>query len=251
MPDGGVEVAKISTWDRYQYPLDCAIIYTDIYANKCSTKLARYVTIEVTRLKPSERFTQLTTQTGLFNIQAISNIPSIMQRGLLSNERAKSICHASIAMNEVQERREIVKVPNGLRLHQYANLYFDPRNPMLSRKRDQNEEICILRFSRDVLDLKGVVVSDRNASSDYVAFYPPEMGLEQIDFKLVYAHYWTDEDYYEQLRKKSIKCAEVLVPYVIPFDYVLGAAVVGKDAAEKLKLTGFDREIFVKPELFF
>ena len=70
-----------------------------------------------------------------------------MQRGLLSNEKAKSIYHASIAMNEVQKRREIVKVPNGLRLHQYANLYFDPRNPMLSRKRDQNEEICILRSS--------------------------------------------------------------------------------------------------------
>ena len=67
----------------------------------------------------------------------------------------------------------------------------------------------------------------------------------------IYAQYWTDEDYYEQLRKKSTKCAEVLVPYVIPFDYVLGAAVVSKDAAEKLKLTGFDREIYVKPELFF
>lgn len=29
-------------------------------------------------MKPSERFTELTTQTGLYNIQAIDNIPSIM-----------------------------------------------------------------------------------------------------------------------------------------------------------------------------
>ena len=84
-----------------------------------------------------------------------------------------------------------------------------------------------------------------------MAFYPPETGLEQIDFNLVYAQYWTDDDYYEQLRKKSIKCAEVLVPYMIPYDYVLGAAVISKDAAEKLKLTGFDREIYVKAGLFF
>ncbi len=97
-------------------------------------------------MRPSERFTEITNQTGLYNIQAIENIPSIMKRGLLSNERAKKIGHVSIAMNEVQKRRELVRIPNGLKLHQYANLYFDPWNPMLSRKRSQNEEICILKF---------------------------------------------------------------------------------------------------------
>ena len=209
------------------------------------------VIIEVTRLKPSERFTQLTNQTGLYNIQAISNISSILQRGLLSNEKAKSIDHTSIAMREVQDRRELVRVPNGLKLHQYANLYFDPWNPMLSRKRSQNEDICILKFSRDVLDLKGVIVTDRNASSEYVAFYTPEIGLEHIDFNLVYARYWTDNDYYEMCRKKSIKCAEVLVPYEIPYDYVLCAAVVSDRVADKLRLTGFDRNIVVEPRVFF
>lgn len=159
--------------------------------------------------------------------------------------------HTSIAMNEVQARREQVIVPHGLKLHQYANLYFDPWNPMLSRRREQNEEICILKFSREVLDLEDVIVTDRNASSDYVAFYSPEAGLEQIDFKLVYARYWTDENYYEQCRKKSIKCAEVLVPHMIPYKYVLCAAVVSKSAAESLKRTGFDREIVVEPRVFF
>lgn len=95
---------------------------------------------------PSERFTELTNQTGLYNIQAIENMPSIMVRGLLSNERANSIRHMSIAMNVVQERRDTVRVAGGLKLHQYANLYFDPWNPMLSSKRSQNEEICIRKF---------------------------------------------------------------------------------------------------------
>lgn len=52
-------------------------------------------------MRPSERFTEITGQTGLYNIQAIDNVPSIMQRGLLSNERASRISHVSIAMNEV------------------------------------------------------------------------------------------------------------------------------------------------------
>lgn len=202
-------------------------------------------------MKASERFTELTKQTGLYNIQAISNIPSIMEKGLLSNERAKRVNHISIAMNEVQARRDSVSVPNGLKLHQYANLYFDPWNPMLSKKRSQNQEICILKFDRAILDMKGVVVSDKNASSDYAAFYSPKVGLEVIDFDLVYARYWTDDNYFEHCRKKSIKCAEVLVPYNIPYEYVVCAAVVNETAAEELERIGFDRDIIVEPRVFF
>lgn len=209
------------------------------------------VIMEVNKMRPSERFTEITGQTGLYNIQAIDNVPSIMQRGLLSNERASRISHVSIAMNEVQARRELVRIPNGLKLHQYANLYFDPWNPMLSRKRSQNEEICILKFDRSVLDFEGVILSDKNASSDYAAFYGAEEGLENIDFDLVYARYWTDEDYYEQCRKKSIKCAEILVPYSISFDYVVCAAVVNEDAVDRLEAIGFDRDIVVEPRVFF
>ena len=91
------------------------------------------------KMRASDRFTEITNQNGLYNIQAIDNVPSIMQRGLLSNEKASRIDHVSIAMNEVQVRRDLVQVPNGLKLHQYANLYFDPRNPMLSRKRTDNK----------------------------------------------------------------------------------------------------------------
>lgn len=202
-------------------------------------------------MRPSERFTEITGQTGLYNIQAIDNIPSIMQSGLLSNERASRINHVSIAMNEVQARRELVQIPNGMKLHQYANLYFDPRNPMLSSKRSQNEDICILKFDRVILDFEGVVLSDRNASSNYAAFYEVKTGIENIDFDLVYARYWLDDDYYEQCRKKSIKCAEVLVPYHIPFDYVVCAAVINEDASSRLKATGFNRRIVVEPRVFF
>lgn len=202
-------------------------------------------------MRPSERFAEITGQTGLYNIQAIDNIPSIMQRGLLSNDGASRMNHVSIAMNEVQARRKLVQIPNGMKLHQYANLYFDPWNPMLSRKRSQNEDICILKFDRVVLDFEGVILSDRNASSDYAAFYGAEVGLENIDFDLVYARYWTDDDYYERCRKKSIKCAEVLVPYYIPFDYVVCAAVVNEDAANRLEAIGFNRTIIVEPRVFF
>ena len=202
-------------------------------------------------MKPSELFKIKTNQTGLYNIQSIDNISSIMKRGLLSNEKANRIVHTSIAMNVIQERRDVVRVPNGLKLHQYANVYFDPHNPMLSARRDQNDNICILKFDCSILDIPGVIVSDRNASSDYASFYPPIIGINIIDFELVYARYWTDDDYYMQMQKKSIKCAEVLMPYCIPYAYVICAAVINNSVAKKLEDTGFDRTIEVVPEVFF
>lgn len=122
----------------------------------------------------SDKFTEITKHTGLYNIQAISNMGSIMKRGILSNENAMGIFHKSIALNDVQARRDVVQVPGGLKLHQYANLYFDSWNPMLSRKRDQNHEICILKIDKTILNKKGVILSDRNASSAYASFYEVE-----------------------------------------------------------------------------
>lgn len=202
-------------------------------------------------MKPSELYTELTSQTGLFNIQAIDNIPSIMRWGLLSNEKAARIKHTSIAMKEIQERRDTVLIPNGMALHKYANVYFDPKNPMLYKRKDENEKICILKFERSILDFKGAVISDRNASSTYASFYPPETGLREIDFKLVFATDWRDENQFEYFKKKSIKCAEVLIPYFIPFDYVVCAAVYSEEAKQKLETIGFSRKIYVEPKFFF
>lgn len=198
-----------------------------------------------------ELFQKCTKQNGVFNIQSIDNIPSIMQSGLLSKHIAEEYDHVSIAMPEIQARRDTVIVPNGMGLHYYASLYFDPRNPMLSKRRNQNEEICILKVDASVLEREGVVVSDRNASSGYASFYPPEEGLREIDFNLVYAEDWNDSNYYEYWKKKSIKCAEVLVPDIVPYEYIVCAAVYNDAARRKMLALGFDRKIFVKPGLFF
>ena len=202
-------------------------------------------------MRPSELYTKLTSQTGLFNIQAIDNIPSIMQYGLLSNKDASRVKHTSIAMQEIQNRRDMVVVPNGMPLHEYANVYFDPKNPMLYKRRGENENICILKFDHSILDFEGAIVSDRNASSSYASFYPPDMGLLEIDFKLVFASDWRDDNQFVYFMKKSIKCAEVLIPYKIPYNYVIGAAVYSEETKRKLENTGFDRKIFVEPRFFF
>lgn len=202
-------------------------------------------------MTPSQKYNYLTHQNGLFNIQAIDNIPSIIQRGLLSNEKASRIQHTSIAMKEVQERRDTIVIPNGMALHKYANVYFDPKNPMLYKRKDENENICILKIDASILDVEGAIVSDRNASSAYASFYPADIGLTMINFNLVFASDWRDDNIYAYFQKKSIKCAEALIPYVIPYDYIVCAAVYSKKARKNLEATGFDKNIFVESKFFF
>ncbi len=78
-------------------------------------------------------------------IMPLDNIPSVLEHGILSYERAAKLKHHSVAMPEVQDLRDKKQVPRGLKLHQYANLYFHARNPMLYKRK--NEDICVLRIS--------------------------------------------------------------------------------------------------------
>ena len=118
----------------------------------------------------------------LYNITAIENIPSIMRRGIICYDSARKLQHNSIAMNDVQARRALKGVPNGLRLHQYANLYFTYHNPMMYKRQNIAETICVLALSASVLDIEDCVVSDMNAAADLVRFYPAYEGIGVLDF---------------------------------------------------------------------
>ena len=64
----------------------------------------------------------------------MGNIASVMTHGILSYERASKLAHHSVAMQAIQDRRDQKYVPRGLRLQQYANLYFHARNPMMFKR---------------------------------------------------------------------------------------------------------------------
>src|SRR5215470_4652905 len=89
-------------------------------------------------------------------ITLVKTVPSILKLGVLSHNAAAKIGHESIAMTEIQDRRAKVKVPGGLALHDYANLYFHARNPMMYKRRARHAELAVLRVSTSILDVPGV-----------------------------------------------------------------------------------------------
>jgi hypothetical protein len=190
----------------------------------------------------------------LYFITLISNVRSIINHGILPHNKSIQIPHDdSIAMLEMQEKRKIKKIPGtNKKLHDYANLYFDAHNPMLSRRRDRNNETCVLRIDANVLDLQGVIIADQNASSEYVRFYPVTQGLAAIDKNRLFAKYWTHpENLYEEWAHKSIKCAEVLVPHKVDSRYILGALVANQAALAAFKKLKIRLTVSIKSDIFF
>jgi hypothetical protein len=189
--------------------------------------------------------------TELHCIMPIANVASVLAHGILSYERAAQLHHASVAMQPVQDRRDQKRVPQGLRLHQYANLYFHARNPMLYKRLGEAPLLCVLAVSTDVLGLEGTVITDCNAASDWVRFlHPRQWGL--VDFDDVFAEDWRHPGnpprYYQH---KSRKCAEVLVPHRVPPELVLGARVNNQAAGVHLTTQAPNLGVAVDPVLFF
>jgi hypothetical protein len=187
----------------------------------------------------------------LHYITPICNVPSILQHGLLSHVRAKQHRPSSVAMPEIQDRRSRVAVPGGRKLHEYVNLYISARNPMLYKRLDQRDQLCILSVSTEVLDLPGVVISDGNASSDYVRFAAAPGGLAIVNRELTFADDWTDPDRIQYFRKKSAKCAEVLVPDRVEARYLRSAYVWSEEVCQRLRVDTGAFRVEVNTHLFF
>lgn len=188
----------------------------------------------------------------LYYITPLENLPSIIEKGILSHKRAKRIAHKSVALDVIQDRRKNKVVPGARPLHDYVNLYFDARNPMLYLRRDKHAEICILRVDSSVMEFPGVVIADRNASSGYARFYAYPEGLRFIDREVVYAEYWTHpDDPVLEMEHKSKKCAEVLIPDIVRPKYILGGCVSCLEAHNICHMTMAAISVTINAHLFF
>jgi hypothetical protein len=155
-------------------------------------------------------------------------------------------------MEVVQDRRSGKKVPGGRPLHEYVNLYFHARNPMMYKRRNQHTDLCVLSIQCEVIEqIDGVVVTDRNASSDYVRYARGIEGLDIVDKERVFATYWTHEDPLEQWRRKSIKCAEVLIPDRVDTTFVRGVYVSCEESSQAVYDIAPQYPIKISPRLFF
>jgi hypothetical protein len=167
---------------------------------------------------------------------------------------ASRLAHAlqgHLALPEVQERRNAKRVPNGLPIHDYVNLYFDARNPMMYSRLNRRGELVIVRVDPAVMSQPGAIITDGNAASESTLFLPSPAGLVQLDESLVYAHSWNDPDPWRKIEKRRARCAEVLIPDRVRPDGLGGCYVFDEDVAIACRGAAQGVRVEVKPYVFF
>jgi len=147
------------------------------------------------------------------------NLRSILHWGILSLNEAvrRGLHHEDISDPDVQRLRNRQEPVHKRFLHDYASLYFNPKNPMLYKRREMQDQLVILCISLDVLTAHGHVFADGNAAHHDTMFSADASVVAPSKAALT-APYWTDVE-----EGKRRRCAEVLVyPRVEPQFIVRG-----------------------------
>ena len=112
----------------------------------------------------------------IFHMTDYNNLKNILLHGLQNHYNAYK--KVDISNREVNDRREKVEHIYGRKIHDYVPFYFNPRNAMLYKNRN-NARVVILGLDvRVIKDHRtGVLISDRNASADEAKFsrYLPDL----------------------------------------------------------------------------
>ncbi len=194
---------------------------------------------------------------SLYYITHINNLPSILRYGILSHRQVeeRQIPFAPIYNAEIVAHRQQRLTPDGKSLWEYANLYFQPRNPMLYKvlSETHKNDVVILGIKPQVLDAKGALISLGNAAHSLSSLVDVKTGLKNISgeyWQIINSDWWKTEDG----TKRKIM-AECLVPNGISPTDVHSVYVASPSAAERIRpaLSGlaFPVEVVVEPHMFF
>ena len=187
----------------------------------------------------------------LHYITPTKNVPSILEHGILSHNRAAKLSHDDISMREIQNVRAKKQVPGALELHDYANLYFNGRNKMMAKRRLEQDRLCVLRVAPDALNLPGAVIADQNASSRYALFLPSPIGLQKLRREQIFVRSWKcPNDQIREWQLGSLVCAELLVPHAIDPKLIPGAYVLDDTARTRFTDLKTNLECVINADIF-
>ena len=174
---------------------------------------------------------------SLYYITHVDNLPSILGLGILSHRKIEEqdVQFTQIYDAGIVANRQRIMVPGGNSLWEFANLYFQPRNPMLYRvisEKDKNN-IAIVSVNPQILDTPGALVSIGNAASQLSDILPVAEGIKIITdeiWDVITSDWWREEN-----GSKRKIMSECLVPDSVPPGFIHTAYVVSHQVADKVK----------------
>ena len=177
-----------------------------------------------------------------------------MRRGILShaNIEKEGIGYTPIYDKQIVEARKDILTPDRTPLWSYANLYFNPRNPMLYRvtREKSVKELVVIAINPVILNQNDIYITTGNARAWQSEILTRDQGLQRMkeirkNFEI---EWWTDED-----GSKTKIMAECLVPDKVPSDFIQCIYVSSYRVAESIKTKFPDIKVdFIpEPHMFF
>ena len=174
-----------------------------------------------------------------YYITHIDNLKSILQHGILSRSKRRSLWNRikfsntkSIHNEDVIQRRKNKKFKNKS-LWDYANVYFQARNPMLytvTHNKFKAEDIIVLQINSDIIQGDNIGITDGNAASENTRIFgDKEQGLNALNSEQFEKEYWNESD-------KRQLMAELLVYECISKEKIIGIYTASEKTAKKIRM---------------
>lgn len=191
---------------------------------------------------------------SVYYITHIDNIPSFLKYGILSHQLVedRGIQYRAIYDKAIVSNRRQKLTPDGHSLWDFANVYFQPRNPMLYRVVHECDpkEIAVLGIDPKVLHIPGSYITDGNAANNATSFFQYSEGIKAItnQWKTIDGEWWNSMD-----GSKRKIMSECLAPKYIPSEYIHSIYVSNHETAIQIRNQIPSGKIYVIPEpnMFF
>jgi hypothetical protein len=170
----------------------------------------------------------------LYYISHVKNLDSILKMGILSHNKIveQGLPFERIYNPEVVSRREGIKVPDGRSLWDFANIYFQARNPMLFTVIRNNplDQIAVIGIDRRILGKDDIYITTGNAAhsqSEIIPISEKKKYLPDI-LNQINRVYWNEVD-----GSKRTIMSECLIPTSISPNYIRSIYFADCDSKKK------------------
>lgn len=183
--------------------------------------------------------------TPIYHITHVNNLSSILNSGGLiacNQLKQQQTNYTDIAHQTIQDRRSTIIVPCsvGGSLHDYVPFYFAPRSPMLCAiyyqkgKIYQNEVIHLVSETEEIEAFNlNFAFTDGHAIMAFSEFYDDLKDLSQIDWQIMRAKYWNDNN--DDNDRKRRRQAEFLVHQCCPWTMIKEIGVINSNIQTKVE----------------
>ena len=161
----------------------------------------------------------------LYHMTHIDNLESILRNGLFSHKNKYQ--KVDISDCDVNSRRSRAEPIYHKLIHSYVPFYINPKNAMLYKRQEIQNEIVILKLRRELIYGNGTIFTDGNASSQHTSFSNNLNELHLLDWDCL-----NDDNWYTHDDGRRTRMSEVLVPNYVCVDNI-EAVICNNSITEK------------------